>query len=198
VKLVKGKLNFPRGKKGLPHFSGGKPPRFLLLLLQKLHKIHKKNMAHSLLVGIGMMEVQNSTSPNFTTPTPLSNGFSPQGQQLSPLSCLPEQFFTDATHSEAHWSGTRRLLFAVLQDAVACWFRYQKARSAQGRQMFREIREWFLTKNRDSLYAFENICTHLNLDAEYFRRGLMSQTTWTEQEGWASGHQPGRLTRRRS
>jgi len=155
-------------------------------------------MAQSLLSCVVMMEATNSSSPNFTTPKPFLNVSSPPGQQISPLSCLPEQFFTDATHSEAHWSGTRRLLFAVLQDAVACWFRYQKSRSARGRQLFREIRAWFLTKNRDSLYAFENICTHLNLDAEYFRRGLMGQTTSIEQEGWASDHRPGRLTRRRT
>lgn len=118
-------------------------------------------------------------------------------QKVSPLSCLPEQFFTDATSSQAHWSGTRRLLFAVLQDAVACWFRYQKARSAQGRQLFQEIRDWFLTRNRDSLYAFENICIHLNLNADYFRRGLMSQATMQQAE-WGSDHRQGRLTRRRS
>ena len=157
-------------------------------------------MAQSLLSCVGMMQATNLKSSNFTTSSsqPFVNVSSPRGQQISPLSCLPEQFFTAATHSEAHWSGTRRLLFAVLQDAVACWFRYRKARSVQGRQLFREIREWFLTKNRDSLDAFENICTHLNLNAEYFRRGLMGQTTYIEQEGWTSDHRPGRLTRRRS
>jgi len=143
------------------------------------------------------METTNSSSPNFTTPTFPVNIPLLQERQLSPLSCLPEQFFTDATQSQAHWSGTRRLLFAVLQDAVACWFRYRKARNVQGQQLFREIHNWFLEKNRNSLCAFENICIHLNLDADYFRRGLISQCT-REQEEWTSDHRQGRLTRRRS
>src|SRR3954465_7416066 len=104
------------------------------------------------------MREANSTLPKFITPQPLLNIPCSQEQKLSPLSCLPAQFFTDATNSEAHWSGTRRLLFAVLQDAVACWFRYRNTRTSHGQQLFQEIRDWFLTKNRDSLYAFENIC----------------------------------------
>jgi hypothetical protein len=145
-----------------------------------------------------MMEVTNSTSSTPTTPHPLLNASSFEERKLPPLLCLPEQFFTEAVHSEAHWSGTRRLLFAVLQDAVACWFRYRNTRSSQGRELFREIRDWFLTKNRDSLYAFESICMHLNLDADYFRRGLMSQTTFQEHQEWATDQRSGRLTRRRT
>jgi len=126
------------------------------------------------------------------------NPLSVEEQKLQPLLCLPDQFFTDAVHSEAHWNGTRRLLFAVLQDAVACWFRYRHSRSSQGQQQFREIRDWFWDKSQDSLYTFESICTHLNLNAEYFRRGLISQDTPQYPTEWDPVQSPGRLTRRRS
>jgi hypothetical protein len=189
--------NFSRGKKGLRHFAGGNPPRFFLAFSRKIRKNTQEILAQSLLAWGGMMEA-NSTSPNFTTPQSFLNVSYSQGQNLSPLSCLPAQFFTDATNSEAHWSGTRRLLFAVLQDAVACWFRYRNTRSSQGRQLFQEIRDWFLTKNRDSLYDFENICIHLNLDADYFRRGLMGQTMGQGPKNWETHLRPGRLTRRRT
>ena len=146
------------------------------------------------------METMNTVPTN----SPLSHNLvhiSPlptEEQKLQPLLCLPDQFFTDAVHSEAHWSGTRRLLFAVLQDAVACWFRYRHSRSSQGQQQFREIRDWFWTKDQDSLYTFESICTHLNLNAEYFRRGLLSQVTQQCHSEWAPMEHSGRLTRRRS
>ena len=145
----------------------------------------------------GMKEA-NSTSPNFTSSKPFLNISNSQGQNFSPISCLPAQFFTDAINSEAHWGGTRRLLFAVLQDAVACWFRYRNTRTSHGQQLFQEIRDWFLTKNRDSLYAFENICIHLNLDADYFRRGLLGQPIGQEPKDWETHLQSGRLTRRRT
>ena len=141
-------------------------------------------------------------------PFPSSSGgifdFLPsESSGLQLLSCLPEQFFTAAQQSEAQWNGERRLLFAVLQDAVACWFRNRYARSDQGRQLFHEIRDWFLEKDQQSLYAFESICIHLNLDAEYFRRGLfLWETACTNRrirQYWAErGCYPPRLLRRRS
>jgi hypothetical protein len=145
-----------------------------------------------------MMETMNAVSTSLPTLHNLVNLSSNEEQKLQPLLCLPAQFFTDAIHSEAHWNGTRRLLFAVLQDAVACWFRYRHSRSSQGQQQFREIRDWFLTKDQDSLYAFESICTHLNLDADYFRRGLIGQDTPQCHAEWVPVQRPGRLTRRRS
>lgn len=194
---------FSWGKKGRSPSQGGSLTRFFRSFFRKNHiepcQYVWPNPCSPALI---MMNAANSTSsPSFTTPAPFLNTSHIQEQQISPSFCLPEQFFTDATQSQAHWNGTRRLLFAVLQDAVACWFRYQRARSAQGRQLFREIRDWFLTTNRDSLYSFENICIHLNLNADYFRRGLMGSPTnpiAMDQRKWTSAHRPGHLTRRRS
>ena len=75
---------------------------------------------------------------------------------------IPEQFFTLAHHSAAHWSGARRLLLAALQDAVACWFRSCGARSLRGRRQFQETHAWFWAQDRHWLFAFERICEHLN------------------------------------
>jgi hypothetical protein len=86
---------------------------------------------------------------------------------------MPAQFFPPALDSPAQWNGARRLLFAVLQDAVACWFRYRHASSTRQRQLFRETYKWFWAKEQDRLYAFECICAHLNLDPEHIRRGLL-------------------------
>lgn len=86
---------------------------------------------------------------------------------------LPEQFFTPARRSAALWSSERRLLLAVLQDALACWFHHRHARNVRGRRVFRETQDWFWAKDRDWLYAFECICEHLELDPDYLRRGLV-------------------------
>lgn len=85
---------------------------------------------------------------------------------------VPEQFFALAHHSAAHWSGARCLLFAVLQDAVASWFRYRHVRSTRGRRLFRQTHDWFCAEDRHWLFAFERICEHLELDPDYIRRGL--------------------------
>lgn len=84
----------------------------------------------------------------------------------------PEQFFLPASDSSATWTGERRLLLAVLQDAVAFFFRYRLSQTVRGRRLFRETVQWFLSTDRSWLYSFENICAHLGLDADYMRLGL--------------------------
>lgn len=84
----------------------------------------------------------------------------------------PEQFFSSAVESAAAWSGERKLLLAVLQDAVASFFRYQHDPTTRGKRLFRETHEWFWSTDRQWLCSFESICDNLHLDANYIRRGL--------------------------
>jgi hypothetical protein len=106
----------------------------------------------------------------------------PESEDLPSEVLIPEQFFMLAHHSAAYRSGVRRLLFAVLQDAVACWFRYRHAGNARGRRLFREIQAWFWSKDRDWPFAFECVCEHLTLDPDSIRRGL---THWqSPQPSW--------------
>lgn len=85
---------------------------------------------------------------------------------------LPEQFFSVAAESASRWSGERRLLFAVLQDAVESFLRHRHATSQRSKRLFGEDKEWFWTKDRDDVFSFESICGHLNLDPDYIRMGL--------------------------
>jgi hypothetical protein len=91
---------------------------------------------------------------------------------LPECTVVPEQFFPTSSHAAAHRSGVRRLLLAVLQDAVACWFRYRHARNARGQRLFRETHAWFWATDEHWLFAFEHICEQLKLDPDYIRRGL--------------------------
>lgn len=83
----------------------------------------------------------------------------------------PEQFFAQRRKVLQH-TGEYRLLIAVLQDALECWFRYRHARRTRERRLFHEVSEWFSARDRDWLFAFECICDHLELDPNYIRQGL--------------------------
>lgn len=85
---------------------------------------------------------------------------------------LPEQFLTSAYESRRVWTGERRLLLGVLEEAVHSFFQYRSARTSRGKQLFREAQEWLWSNDRRWLYSFENICAHLQLDPDYLRRGL--------------------------
>jgi hypothetical protein len=67
----------------------------------------------------------------------------------------------------------KRLMLAVLQDALFCFQRYFRARSSRRRKLFFESWQWFNNEEgSESVFAFENICEVLGLDASYIRRGL--------------------------
>ena len=85
---------------------------------------------------------------------------------------IPDQFFRPATNTTVVWGGARQLLLAVLDNAVAAVLRYRDDHSRRGRRLFKEALDWFQSADRQWLYSFENICTHLDVDAEYLRRGV--------------------------
>lgn len=93
-----------------------------------------------------------------------------QSDALKPL--LVEQAWGGNALESMRWNSEYRLMLAVLQDAVLCWFRYCRPRSAQERRMFEEIQSWFWDSDQEWLYSFENICEHLDLEASAIRRGL--------------------------
>jgi hypothetical protein len=77
------------------------------------------------------------------------------------------------------WTGSRRLLLGVLQDALRTFFQYRSERTRQGKRIFSETQSWLWSPEQDWLYSFENICAHLRLDPAYIRQGLQHflQTT---------------------
>ena len=109
---------------------------------------------------------QSHTSPaKNESPVPMHRGL------FACSGLVPSQFFASVPRSHL-WGGEQRLLFAVLQDAVACWFRYRSARTLRERRLFTEVVAWFESPASDWLYTFERICEILGLDSNYIRQGL--------------------------
>jgi hypothetical protein len=65
-----------------------------------------------------------------------------------------------------------KLMFAILEDAVVCFYKYALARSRKKERLFREAEDWILEHDSDWIFSFENICSTLGLDPGYLRRGL--------------------------
>ena len=64
--------------------------------------------------------------------------------------------------------GEEKLMLAVLESAVEDFQKYVLARKPRGKKLFQEAEEWFLERNSDELFSFENICDTLlnSRDAE--------------------------------
>ena len=90
---------------------------------------------------------------------------------FTPDTLLPSQFF-DRVRRRTEFDGERRLMIAVLEDAVDVYRKQVTARDARGRQLFLEAEQWLEDREANDLFSFENICDVLDLNAGYIRRGL--------------------------
>src|SRR6478672_13837757 len=83
----------------------------------------------------------------------------------------------ESVYKKSIREGEERLMLAVLESAVEDFQKYVLARTPRGKKLFQEAEEWFLEKDSDELFSFENICETLQLHPDYIRQGLM---VWKE------------------
>ncbi len=87
---------------------------------------------------------------------------------------MPDQFFSTLS-KQPRVEGERRLMLAVLEDAVTCYHRFALARDERGRHEFAEARAWIESTDRDWPFSYENVCDVLGIDPAYIRDGLRRQ-----------------------
>jgi hypothetical protein len=63
-------------------------------------------------------------------------------------------------------------MLAVLEDAVDSYRKHAAACDPREQACFLEAKEWFWSNDRSWLFAFENICDVLEMNADYLRSGL--------------------------
>ena len=73
----------------------------------------------------------------------------------------------------------RRLVLAILEEAVRSYQHYAFATNRRGRRLFGETCEWFDSHDNSWIFSFENICYALDLDPEHLRQGL---ARWREDQ----------------
>src|SRR5262245_46121910 len=88
-----------------------------------------------------------------------------------PDTMLPSQYF-DRMARRTEYEGERRLMIAVLEDAVDVYRKLAGARDARRQQLFRDAEDWIESDDRSWIFSFQNICDVLAIEAEYLRRGL--------------------------
>lgn len=96
--------------------------------------------------------------------TSLAAGFEPE-------TILPSQLL-DTSRLGAGLQPEKRLMLAVLEDAVAAFQRGVTSTSRAAQRDFLEVRAWFDSEDLRWPYAFLNVCHTLGFEPEYLRRGL--------------------------
>jgi hypothetical protein len=67
----------------------------------------------------------------------------------------------------------KKLMLAILQDAVDCYQKYFFSAHPKGEKMVQDAEEWITEKNSEWLFSFQSVCESLGLNADYIRKGLM-------------------------
>jgi hypothetical protein len=93
------------------------------------------------------------------------------GPGLEPETILPSQYF-DRIQADASLQPEKRLMLAVLEDAVGTFQKYVTASTRRGQRLFSEAEEWFASDALDWPYGFASICQALGLEASFLRGGL--------------------------
>jgi len=93
------------------------------------------------------------------------------GGLFEPDVLLPGQFFS-FFRKEAGFDRERRLMLAVLEDAIDCFQKYAHTEDSRGKQLFAESYEWIMSPDKAWLFSFENICQIVDMNPDYIRQGL--------------------------
>jgi hypothetical protein len=90
-----------------------------------------------------------------------------------PDAMLASQFF-DAAGRCPQLEGERRLMVAVLVDAVHCFQQNRAAVMSAKRVLFRQTRRWITSGDESWFFSFENVCETLGIEPSSLRRALLA------------------------
>lgn len=85
---------------------------------------------------------------------------------------MPAQYY-DAPREDADFQPLRRLMLAVLEDAIATFQKTAKAGGGRDRLLFGEVQTWLQDRRDEGLFSFENICDALGIDSSRLRLALL-------------------------
>ena len=84
---------------------------------------------------------------------------------------VPSQYF-DRVRSEDSSQPEKRLMLAVMENAIGTFQKSIYAATRRQRRLLKETEEWIHSLDTSWPFSFENICDSLGIEATYLRNGL--------------------------
>jgi len=101
---------------------------------------------------------------------PRRRGRPPIHLSLSLNLVMPSQFFPEG--GDRPVPGERRLMRALLKDALGVLFKYDAAEDGRGRRLRAEAQHWVESDDARWPFSFLNVCDALGLEPSCVRKGL--------------------------
>ncbi len=84
---------------------------------------------------------------------------------------VPSQFF-DRIRAERSSQPEKRLMLAVMEDAITTFQKSVYGATRRQRRLLKETEEWVGAEDISWPFSFENICGALDIEPNYLRSGL--------------------------
>ena len=88
-----------------------------------------------------------------------------------------EPAYVEQLNRRHYDEGAKKLLLAVLQEALNNFVQLLDAKKPEHQEHFREVELWFWSDDAEWLFSFRNIAEHLGINPNYFRAGLLRLKT---------------------
>lgn len=114
----------------------------------------------------------------------------PLGSIFVPDVITPEQFY-DMRRDDSAIAPVKRLMMAVLEDALRCFQNNADAKAGPRKRLFADAEQWLCGEVGDGPFSFETVCETLGIEPQFLRAGLKE---WRNQQ--LAGVSTRRLARR--
>src|SRR5258708_14046238 len=112
------------------------------------------------------------------------------GSIFVPDVLTPEQYY-DSRRDDSAIAPVKRLMMAILEDALRCFQNNADARSGPRKRLFNEAEQWLCADRGDGPFSFETVCETLGIEPQFLPKGLRD---WRNQQ--LAGDSSPRLARR--
>ena len=112
------------------------------------------------------------------------------GSIFVPDVITPQQYY-DSRHDDSAIAPVKRLMMAVLEDALRCFQNNSDANSGPRKRLFAEAEQWLCGEAGDGPFSFDTVCETLGIEPNFLRGGLRD---WRNQQ--LAGDSNRRLARR--
>ena len=98
------------------------------------------------------------------------------GSLFVPDVLTPEQYY-DSRRDDSTIRPVKKLMMAILEDALRCFQNYADAKDGARKRLFQEAEQWLCGDGGEGPFSFETVCETLGIEPGFLRNGLREWRT---------------------
>lgn len=95
------------------------------------------------------------------------------GSLFVPEIMTPSQFYDGRRQENDEFTPIKRLMMAILEDALRCFQNNAGATSGRRKRLFQEAEEWLCGNGGEGPFSFNMVCEALGIEPEFLRNELL-------------------------